>query len=281
MYHIQNIHPNGILSHFLSSGIFLLCNCFSSLTAQTSSSSASPPLSLSLCFAHFILVIPNSYISPLLVHPVVSDHTQTTERQMKPAKQRPTKHDREKYNTWRRRRKLHHLWETLCVFVCVWVYVLGGEAGGHGKLRTTSLYWCLEEKPYWSSPSFLFTSLPPSLTLSSLFHPSITSCLIFSFLAISPLLFSPSYYLFFLPSLHLSLSLVCFLTISHPFTFLSSLLLPGFWGKQGQEAAWLSDNGTHQNQKAAPTSPTSHTHTSRAGQTGHSSCRLHRIPRLG
>lgn len=193
MYHIQNIHPNGILSHFLSSGIFLLCNCFSSLTAQTSSSSASPPLSLSLCFVHFILVIPHSYISPLLVHLVVSDHTQTTERQMKPAKQRPTKHDREKYNTWRWRRKHHHLWETLCVFVCVCVYVLGGEAGGTWEITHYFIVLVFGGKallklsllPFHLSSSLTNSLLPfPSLHhfRPHLFLPSHFPFAIFSFL---------------------------------------------------------------------------------------------------
>lgn len=37
--------------------------------------------------------------------------------------------------------------EKHCVYLCVRVFV-GCGVGGHGKLRTTSLYWCLEEKPY-------------------------------------------------------------------------------------------------------------------------------------
>lgn len=127
------------------------------------------------------------------------------------------------------------------------------------------------------SPSF--SPLFLSLTLSSLLQPSITSTFIFHFLAISPCYFVPC-----IPPSSFPLSIrAIFLAIFLHCSLLPSLLLSGVWGKQGQEAAWLSDNGTHQNQKAAPTSPTSHTHrhTNITRQTGHSSCRLHRIPRLG
>lgn len=39
--------------------------------------------------------------------------------------------------------------EKRCVYLYVYVCMFWGvRQGGHGKLRTTSLYWCLEEKPY-------------------------------------------------------------------------------------------------------------------------------------
>lgn len=44
------------------------------------------------------------------------------------------------------------------------------------------------------------------------------------------------------------------------------LFLRGDWGKQGQEAAWLSDNGTHQNQKSS-TNLTNFSHTHKHSKT--------------
>lgn len=126
-----------------------------------------------------------------------------------------------------------YLWETL-----------GGWVWRHRKLRTTALYCCLAEKPYWSALSFLLT------TLSSCFHPSITLWIIALILIMVSSFSSLCHAL-----LHHNLSLHFLFILS-----VRQCFSQAFWGREPwQEAAWLPDNGTHQ--KAAPASPASHTHT--------------------
>lgn len=160
------------------------------------------------------------------------------------------------------------------VFLC-----LGGGGGGgggsgtvYGKLRTTSLYWCLEEKPYWSS--LLPFHLSSSAKLSSLLHPSITSC----FMPHFPCSFAPLHPTFFFPT---SPSFSQFLPLSFCLSSLDSLRR---LGKAGTGSSLvLRQWNTSKSKSSTNLTNFSHTHihANTARQTGHSSCRLHRIPRFG
>lgn len=152
---------------------------------------------------------------------------------------------------------------SVCICVC------RGAEGGMGNYALLHCIAVWRKSPIEAlSPSFSPLFLPRQL--SSHFHPSISSCLIFdsSWLSL-PLLFSPSYFTFF----PLSISVYHLVLFSHhssrPLSFSSFVFLSGFWwGEQRQEAAWLLDNGTHQNKKRKQHQPHQlHTHTCSHTQT--------------
>lgn len=135
MYHISNMHPTGILSYYLSSGLFLLRNFVFHFSLHT--------VILFLCISSLSFITPFCSFYPIISHPLCicigCAQRQTTHR---PQKQRASMRDKWKtlkYNCLIIENKdITAMRNFVCVCVWVWgtweithyfiVLVFGGKA---------------------------------------------------------------------------------------------------------------------------------------------------------